>query len=223
MNSSIRLTTSLSLALACLTSLSAFAGYDKSWHKAEFWSGEYPNGVAVIKPGVRVKARAAMDKDAEPTIRCDLPYRAVFHEWNGSRVKANNVRFFTAAKIEKLVAKEDFSFAVDDIDAKPLAIKKGQIIEYLIYGAEGYFTVRIDGKEYGADMSLFDHVDGKAEESVYDEWIRLTCTNGKRVWLAVEDLYKVDGVLVGERNTLEYGRSRDLSRAEAETRAKQNP
>ena len=47
----------------------------------------------------------------------------------------------------------------------PIQIAKGQVIEYLIYGAEGFFTIRIDGREYTASQELFESVEPVATAS----------------------------------------------------------
>jgi hypothetical protein len=95
------------------------------------------------------------------------------------------------SKIVILTVKNDFTF--QDEDTK-IDLKKGDTIEYLVYGAEGWFTVRINGKEYGADQSLFDQVE-PVDEGAYrqDEWLNITCKNGKKAWILLDDLTKTDG------------------------------
>jgi hypothetical protein len=176
----------LLLALALLPA-AASAAYDSTWYKASGWSGEYPNGFSVVAKKTSVPARGVMDLDAAADIKCELPYLAVFHPWNAKR-KASYV---TMSKIVILTVKNDFTF--QDEDTK-IDLKKGDTIEYLVYGAEGWFTVRINGKEYGADQSLFDQVE-PVDEGAYrqDEWLNITCKNGKKAWILLDDLTKTDG------------------------------
>ena len=209
-------------------SSAAFAGgYDSSWYKAKRWSGEYPDGVSVVKTGINVKGRTSLSKELKPTVNCDLPYRAVFQPWNARRAQISHVSFYTLSKIQTLVAKEDFDFVADYQTGKKLAIQKGQAIEFLMYDQEGFFLVRINGEEYSADTSLFTHIEGYTGETFSiaqdsDEWLRLTCKNGNRAWLLVEELKSVRGIVM-DGNIKDYGTSRDLTAREAEDLAKQSP
>jgi hypothetical protein len=175
----------LFLALALLP-LGASAAYDSTWFKADGWSGEYPNGISVVAKKTSVPARAEMDLEAPANIQCGLPYLAVFHPWNAKR-KASYV---TMSKIVILTVKQDFVF---EDEGTKINLKKGDTIEYLVYGAEGWFTVRINGKIYGADQSLFDQVE-PVDQSAFrqDEWLNVRCRNGKKGWILLDDLTKTD-------------------------------
>lgn len=205
---------------------SARAGYDETWYTTDFWSGEYPNGFAVARPDVVVQARTAMDKGLAPSVACALPYKAVFSPWNEERNRLSEARYVTASRIVPLVARQDFPFERYD-GTEPLQIAKGQQIEYLIYGAEGYFRVRIDGTEYEADQGLFDDVEPVADDAfVQEEWLSLRCENGEHAWILMEDLLQTgadgadgyaDGLWSatgGGPGFVEYGRVRDLTDAE---------
>jgi hypothetical protein len=220
-------------AAVMLTAGSVQAGYDKSWYITEYWSGEWPNGFAVVAPNVVVPARSVMDKEEPPSISCALPYKAMFHPWNVNRNQQGNVRYVTASKIVPLVARADFAFQPDD-GSTPIPIAKGQVIEYLIYGAEGFFTVRIDGKEYTAEQGLFDSVEPVADDAfVQEEWLHLRCENAKRAWIYVNDLMQTgeDGQTAyavglraasgGEAGIEEYGLARDLTDEEVAAGAEQ--
>lgn len=204
----------LTILFAALFVLPAMASsYDSSWYKADGWSGEYPNGFSVIKKNVVVKGRESVDLNAPASISCGLPIKAVFHPWNAKRKAA----FVSMSKIVLLTVKEDFVFESDETK---IDLKKGDVIEYLVYGAEGWFTVRINGKEYGADQSLFEKVEEVAEGAFHqDEWIQVPCKSGKKAWLLLADLVKVnaDGELVylpgldgWSKGFVEYGVVRDL-------------
>jgi hypothetical protein len=175
-------------AAAVLLTTGAAAAYDDSWYVTEFWSGEYPNGFAVAAPDIAVPARAAMDREAPASLTCPLPYKAVFSPWNEQRNQANEAKYFTASKIVPLVATADFVFEHGEA-APPLQVKRGQPIEYLIYGAEGSFLVRIDGKEYWAYQEQLEQVEAVDDTtSVQEEWLSLRCADGTQAWILTEDL-----------------------------------
>ena len=145
------------LILTVLFTANAFGAYDKTWYQAQYWSGEWPNGFSVAKPGVVVPARTAMDHDLQPSINCALPYKAVFNPWNSERYKISETMYLTASKIVSLTAKAAFSYNLSDANGNDvkLQFKKGQVFEYLIYGSEGSFLIRVKNKEYWASQDLF--------------------------------------------------------------------
>jgi hypothetical protein len=210
-------------AAAVLLGAGAAAAYDESWYVTEFWSGEYPTALAVAAPGVTVPARAEMDRDQPASIACALPYKALFNPWNEERSRLSEARYFTASKIVPLVAREAFAFEHDQ-EGGPLQIAPGQRIEYLIYGAEGSFLVRIDGREYAAYQDLCDHMEPVGDDDfVQEEWLNLRCEDGTPAWILLDDLMLVgedgmvrysDGLWNVTGGTLgfeEYGRTRDLT------------
>src|SRR5512136_1866262 len=69
----------------------SYAAYDDSWYQVEHWSGEWPNGFSVARPGIVVQSRAAMDQDARRSIACTLPFKAVFSPWNSARNELSDV------------------------------------------------------------------------------------------------------------------------------------
>lgn len=199
-----------------LASIQAFAGYDAAWYQDDFWSGEYPNGFSVVKRGVSVPARMQMDPAAAKSITCRLPYRAVYHPWN----EARKAQFRTASRIVPLVASADV-YLGDGLEERVL-VKKGETIEYLMYQAEGTFSVRFQGKVYGADQGLFSSVEPYDQTQMQeDQWVRVRCLNGKNAWIFLRDLM----VQNGEGETVyargldswslgfrEYGKVTDLTR-----------
>lgn len=209
---------SLFLILISLTSLSGFAAYDSGWYQTVGWSGEYPAGFSVVKRGVSVPARAAMDLDAEKKISCALPYRAVFHPWNRTR-KAG---YHTASRIVLLVASSDFYLG--DGELVHDLVKRGEPLEYLMGGSEGIFSVRYNGKIYSADQGLFSVVEAFDETQFReDRWLNVRCLNGKSAWIYMEDIYTHEesgetGYLPGldtwSRGLRKYGKVTDLSAKE---------
>jgi hypothetical protein len=209
------------LTLLCLISVSAWAGYDKSWYQTEFWSGEWPNGVAVIGRNLKVPGRPSMDKDLKPSVECELPFTALFHPWNDKRNELSAVHYFTASRIVNLIAARDFTYAIPGnagVDV-PVLIKKGQIIEYLIYGAEGYFSARFNGKIFDAGQDLLENVEPVPDSAFSQEqWLNLTCVGGQQAWIFTGDLKDLPGLrdsVMGPGVT-GYGHARDLTIKEAE-------
>jgi hypothetical protein len=201
------------------------SGYDSSWYVSDFWSGEYPHGFSVTRADTTVQARRSMDKAAPRDVACKLPYLAVIHPWNQRRTATSHVKFLSATKIVRLIAKEAFVFEDVGGDAKrKVAIKKGDVIEYIRNDAEGSFEVRIAGKQYTAGQDLFDHVqDVPNDQFVEDDWVSLACTGGGRAWIFFAELglgsddpkAQTPGISdVGPGQT-GYGRARDLTAAEA--------
>ncbi len=189
----------------------------KSYYIAEYWSGEWPPGVAVGTKDLTVMGRKAMDKSATADVLCDLPLGAVYHPWNTKRSERDKVRYVTASRIVPLTAKKDFQFPTDPFGEAKMLLKRGTLIEYLVYGGEGSFKVRINGQEYEADQSLYENVAAVPDDAyAADEWLNLTCTDGQTAWLLLEDLQKTTGIwkvqMGGPVN--DYGSARDLTKQE---------
>lgn len=213
----MKLRTLRSLSLFCVWSFSALAiaSYDDSWYRQDFWSGEYPNGVAIVKENVSVPARLTMDRDIPASISCQLPFKAVFHPWN----EARDVRYVTAAKILSMQAKEDFEYETQDGVIKA---KKGDLLEYLIYYSEGMFALRYKGKVYTADEGILEKTNFDYSMVVgQEEWFQVECVGGLSAWVYMKDLLQYDddtGELIfrpglGDwwRGFREYGKVVDLT------------
>lgn len=207
-----------------LISTAAFAAYDSSWYQAEYWTGEWPNGFSVVKKEVTVQGRKAMDQDLDQNVTCVLPLKAVFNPWNQTGNDLRKSRYFTASKIVVLTAKKSFSFKEDGRSMKPIAIRKGQMIEYLIYGSEGFFTIRINGKEYVAGQDFLEKMLPVSEDAfVQEEWLNVNCENGANAWIFTKDLKTkdaegnelwIDGLRnasIGDAGVTGYGEARDLN------------
>jgi hypothetical protein len=211
----------LFIILISLSSAKALAGYDNAWYQSEFWSGEYPIGFSVTKRHTIVMARSKMDKDLPRDVECEMPYLAVIHPWNTERIRKNKIRFFSATKIIKMIAKDDFEFGGD------VTVKKGQMVEYIGNGAEDFFQVRISGKQYTAGQDLFDFVEAPTRDQfIEDDWLLLTCQTGNRAYIFVPDLAGqgptrastfVPGISDTGPGQEGYGRARDLTEQEANT------
>ena len=203
------------LALTLVSSVYA-GGYDSSWYRAPFWSGEYPAGFSVLKRGLVVQGRTAADTQLNRSVECPLPFAAVIQPWNEQRNQKNQISYVTFSKITPFTAKADFNMAVDM--GSPIAVKKGEKIDYLVYLSEGYFRVRFKGVEYDQGQDLFDHLaeDVSKVEFQQDEWLKLKCENGKSAWLLLNELTTVDGIGEMGPGFQGYGDVRDLTEVEAD-------
>ena len=214
------------MILTVLFSASAFAAYDKTWYQAEYWSGEWPNGFSVHQQGVVVPARTAMDLDVKPSINCALPYKAVFNPWNTERYTLSEAKYQTASKIVNLTAKSTFSSTMTDGNGSDVKVqfKKGQVFEYLIYGSEGSFLIRVKGKEYWAGQDLFKKLKPMPKTAEQQEWLRLKCEGGEVAFIYTADLFTAtdkDGnkeylpglwnASIGNPGVVGYGEARDLT------------
>jgi hypothetical protein len=209
----------LALMILLTSTARTFAGYDDTWFQSNFWSGEYPPGFSVTKKRTTLMARSGMDKDLPRDVACGMPYLALIHPWNKERIRKSNLQFFSATKIIKMIAKEDFDFG-DDI-----TVKKGEVVEYIANRAEGFFYVRIGGKPYDADQSLFHFVETPTRDQfVEDDRVLLTCQGGNRAYIFVYDLGVrrwsdapafVPGISDTGPGQEGYGKARDLTEQEA--------
>ena len=199
---------------------------------SEFWSGEYPPGFSVTGPDTVVAARARMDKAASREVACKLPYLAVIHPWNESRIAKSKIKFLSATRIIRMVAKEAFDFETQDARPRKVHLNKGDTIEYIRNDAEGSFEVRIAGKRYTAEQNLFDHVEDVApDQFVEEDWVLLTCEGGSRAYIFLGDL-GLDSDKAGARaagispvgpGQTGYDKARDLTAAEARELEKERP
>lgn len=207
------------LLLAALLALPllASASYDGSWHRSEFWSGEYPNGFSVVKKGVVLSGRSEMNLDSAPSLSCAVPFKAVFHAWNSERP----AEYVTYSKIVPMTAKADLILGEGEGEGA-VTVKAGETFEYLVYGSEGWFIVRYQGKEYDANQDLLEKVtyDEALLAHPQDEWTRISCENGGQAWIFLRDLYSTNeegevsylpGVDSFWRGFREYGRVTDLT------------
>lgn len=209
---------------------SSHAAYDKKiWHIVPYWAGEYPNGFSVIKPGTKVPARAKMDPALPKTISCELPYLAVFHQWNLERTKASKNEYVTASKIIPMIAKKTFKYDLGE--KKSFTVKKGEVLEFLIFKGEGFLDVRHKGKVYEVEGSIFENFPAVNDDAfVRDEWLQVKCVGGELAWISYFETWElgesgrhmyVDGLGDMGPAMEDYGKVRDLTEAEAE--ALRNP
>lgn len=196
------------------------ASYDNTWYQTDFWSGEYPNGFSVTNPkGAVLSGRTGMDTTLPRNIKCKLPSKATFHPWNESRNKKNKVSYYQASQIVPMVAAKNFDYkfaiplapGIDEVVV--LNIKKGEIVNFLVYYAEGAFRMSYQGKEYEVNQDLLEEenfVASSVFDQKNDEWLSLTCNNGKKAWLLLSEVME-NTKLVAPANIIEYGKAEDLN------------
>lgn len=209
--------TSLAL-LATLTALAAspalaqsVEAYGEGWYKAEFWSGEYPNGFTALKDNV-LKLRPALDPKAEKTIDCAVPAKATYQQWNGPRVLDQGLTFVSFTEIDEMKISKPYTTTLmrnDGSDSVEIAFKPGDQWTYLAYFAEGAFLMKYDGVEYDGDQDLFDYSEraGTGERG-YDEWLRINCPNNQWGWLFMGDIVQDEVIFTGP-NIIGYGEAAD--------------
>ena len=207
------------LSLAALATLLALMAapalaqsqYDDTWHRAPFWSGEYPGGFSVVKT-TTVQLRATLDAKAEKTIACELPQGATYQTWNQSRVEEQGLFFTSFSKIAEYKMTEAYDTSLyrhDDASEVKVSLKPGETWRYLVYFGEGAFLMEYDGVEYDGDQDLFEHAEQEGDSNGYEEWLRINCSNNQWGWLFMGDITLDDGTFISP-NITGYGMSEDL-------------
>jgi hypothetical protein len=199
---------------AALLATPAFAqsveSYDEGWYRAEFWSGEYPNGFTVLKDTTLMLRPSLSSPDK--TVDCPLPAKATIHQWNADRARDMGLTFVQFSEIsewEVAKAYEGPFYSEFDATETTLSLKPGDRWRYLVYYAEGTFLMEYDGVEYTSDQSLVDASKQLNDANRSDEWLRLNCPNNMWGWLYLPDVVMDDETITGP-NIVEYGRAADL-------------
>lgn len=184
--------------------------YDDTWHRGEFWAGEYPNGFTVLEDTV-LKLRPAI-LSSDKSIDCPVPAKATIHPWNIERANDMGLAFVTYSEIQDWEITEAYEAPFwDELQSAEatLSFKPGDRIRYLIYYGEGAFLMEVDGVKYTGDQGVLEHAKQVGDAARYDEWLRLNCTNNMWGWLYLPDLTKDETTFTGP-NIVEYGRAADL-------------
>jgi len=205
----------------CAASFAAFLAasapvqaYDDSWHKTDFWAGEYPEGFT-LKQDVVTKIRKEPDHETEPGVDCALKKGETYHQWNEERVKASKLEFATYVKKIVYVITQPATLILQnektESDEKR-DFEYGDEWTYLTYYAEGAFRMEYKGAVYTAEQELFEYsqekgVVGPNSNHEQFEWMKLTCANGKTGWLLYEDVFKLPHF--DKPEFPEYGRAID--------------
>lgn len=203
-------------AAAMVLAAGAAQAYDDRWAVSGL-PGEYPRGVSVSGEDVTVFGREFPNPDRTPSVLCRLAPGATYHPWNLERVDADGLEFFAASEIEPMIVVEPGLYEFADGEP-PLELALGDRIDYLHYGAEGFFMVRVGGKPRMADQSLLDRVvfvNGEGDGEVH-EWMRVLCLAdpddqwGRRdyAWIMLDQFDGLEGV--EEANITGYPHAADL-------------
>jgi hypothetical protein len=186
--------------------------YDETWHRAPFWSGEYPAGFSMVKTAT-VQLRPQLDLGAERSVACELPQGATYQQWNRDRVEEQGLAFVSFTKIAEYRMSEAFETTLyrnDDATEVPVSFEAGDVFRFLVYFAEGAFLMEYDGVLYDGNQELFEHSVQIGDVNGYHEWLRINCSNNQWGWLFMGDITLDDGTFTGP-NITEYGMAEDLS------------
>jgi hypothetical protein len=195
--------------------LPADAGYDASWYRAHFWSGEYPGGFTVTEP-VSIRIRTEPAPESARTIECSLAEKATYHPWNAERVKTDGLEFLSFTRIAEMTVKNDMTVRLatgdgsSEVEARFAA---GDKWRYLAYLAEGDFLMEHGGRRLIGNQSLFDNSTApwpRQGEETYHEWLKLTCANGAAGWILISEVINLHGIDLP--NVIGYGDARDLGK-----------
>jgi hypothetical protein len=206
----------LLLAIAALFALAAVPAlaqstYDDTWHRAPFWSGEYPDGFSLART-TTVQLRPTLDARAQKTIACELPHGATYQTWNQARVEEQGLHFTSFSKIAEYKITRPYETTLykhlDGTELK-VSLKEGDTFRYLVYFGEGAFLMEYDGVEYDGDQDLFEHAEQEGDANGYEEWLRINCSNNQWGWLFMGDVTLDDGTFLAP-NITGYGTSEDL-------------
>ena len=194
------------------TATPAKPAYDESWYISPGWPGEYPNGFTVLKEGVVLAGRMAMNKQLAKSLQCPVPHKANYNQWNHERVKADKLEFVAAAKTFPVTIKQGINVpAVAGEKDVTLSFKAGETLTYLTYIAEGFALMQYQDVEYQINEGdLGDQASfGEGRKIIDDLWVNIPCADGQRGWILYAELQGRDGI--GETEHMEYGVSGDLT------------
>ncbi|MEO6014304.1 MAG: hypothetical protein ABIQ30_12085 [Devosia sp.] len=203
----------IAMALAATPALAqAVEAYGDEWYRGTFWSGEYPGGFTVLKD-VTVKLRPELSPKAQKTIDCPLPAKATYQPWNMERVNAQGLEFVSFTKIDAMKVDKAYEatlyYEIDGTEKK-VKFKPGDKWNYFAYYGEGAFLMEYDGAQYTGDQGLEEvSTSTTPDDSGYEEWLRINCSNNMWGWLFIGDIVQDDVTYAGP-NIVEYGRSADL-------------
>lgn len=191
------------------------AKYDAAWHRANGWSGDYPDGFTMAS-NVTIKIRGSLNLDSPKSISCALRKGATYHQWNKKRVISDGLEFVSFTKIEPYELSA--SFTVDlrrqsDGDDTTIQFKKGDRWLYLAGLAEDRFLIKFNDTIYIADQDLYEksakvEVPANDGEDTYDEWLKLRCANGAFGWILFNEIK--DGAGFAAPHITRYGYASDL-------------
>lgn len=187
---------------------------------ASFWSGEYPRPVIHVdiqnlNGSTTITGYESLRKlDQKKT--CTIA-NGVYHPW--SKMNKSLIHFYTLApSLDFRLLKNDteniFQFRDEEVDKTP-AKKNDQVLN-VFYGSEGWSvgTLVSKGRKSrevyffsGSDEDIKGLVEIKAgsQESVYEQWLHLRCSEGYDIFVEDIDLLSQDKNTIKEGEILEWG------------------
>jgi hypothetical protein len=196
-------------------SAAADIGYDQTWYRAAFWSGEYPDGFTVLKP-TAIQLRGEPSPMSSPRIECALNQGATYHPWNYDRVATGDLEFLSFTRIDLMTVDHETRAVLYDEAGKTefaFDFARGEHWRYLAYLAEGSFLMDYKGKVYIGDQALLENSSGSLAQDEYHAWIRISCANGASGWLFMQDIKGIASL--GPANIDGYNQARDIETSDS--------
>ncbi|KDA04258.1 hypothetical protein [Hyphomonas oceanitis] len=203
------------------------SGYGEGWYISPGWPGEYPAGFVVLDESISVMGRAKPNPASPQDKACTLPQLANYQLWNNPRVSSDELEFFVATKTFPVTLNQDaqIEYISDAGSMQTLDLKQGEQLNYLRYLGEGFAILSYAGTEYDInEAELMDITDIQSTKGQEDEWLRVTCSDGSKVWLLYDEVVTVPGIVPSPITG--YGDASDITldqvegiRAEAEQNA----
>ncbi|MEO0550021.1 MAG: hypothetical protein AAFZ91_08870 [Pseudomonadota bacterium] len=184
-------------------------GYDRSWYVSDFWPGEYPDGFIIGAENTVLPGRLEMKPALLNDLDCAVEKGANYSPWNRDRIAADNLVFRSAAKITPVEIMDDIEIETGfSQDIQILSLKRGDVILYKSYLAEGYFLGEFEGETYElnegdlVDVALFQRSPGD------DLWVNVACTGGERAWLLYDEVIREPFIMPTEYTS--FGEASDV-------------
>lgn len=198
-------------AIAPATETDTGNGYSDVWQRYDFWSGEYPNGLAVTDSDVEVWGLPEIARDTPGYLACTLPHKAVYSPWNIERAARDSVAFATYIYPTKIHINERVEISTFQGDSPTqLTLEAGDVMLYEHYMAEGYFKASFYGLDYELNENELPASTRFERGPDDEEWLRVTCVDdaAPQVWLRYDDLTAIEGIAA--YNYTSYGDAADL-------------
>ena len=184
-------------------------------YKADFWSGEWPNGFTVLE-NVQLFAQQNPSLDSSFSAPCYLTKGATYHPWNNQRVEQDKLEFVSFQEVQNYRVTKNKTYRLESYpDNKEVQVqfRKYDNWDFMAYFAEGLFLMSYKGQQYVGDQSVFDWSvltkPAPRRETLYEEWLGLPCDNGKRGWMHIINIQGHPSI--GQANIVEFGQAKDVS------------
>lgn len=189
------------------------SSYDATWHRENFWSGEYPNGFTMAAT-LTTPIRTRPDPAAPKSLPCRLKRGPTYHVWNKSRVASGKLQFVSYTRIETYQLKADYKTQLSrksDNDSIDIGFRSGDRWSLLAPLSEGMFLMETGNTMYLAGQDLIDNSERLGESTdkpaVQDEWLGLRCANGTAGWILLGEIK--ENPAFADPNVPGYGEASD--------------